>query len=98
LELLLVGQMRELIEHVLADNETRERLLDYSVLSDFFFEEKLKERRIRMLQEQKEALKRRKIDSKAYADFDTSVSKEVLTSLQHLPEVIRPEHIRLLTS
>lgn len=38
--------MAMLIEKVLSDPDTRERLLDHSVLNDFFFEEKLKERRI----------------------------------------------------
>lgn len=38
--------MLMLIENVLSDDETRERLLDHSVLKDFFFEGKLKERRI----------------------------------------------------
>jgi hypothetical protein len=38
--------MSLLIERVLSDGETRERLLDHSVLNDFFFEEKLKERRM----------------------------------------------------
>ena len=42
----LIDAMALLIEKVLADGETRERLLDHSVLNDFFFEEKLKERRI----------------------------------------------------
>jgi hypothetical protein len=43
--------MAMLIEKVLADPETRERLLDHSVLNDFFFEEKLKERRMQVIQE-----------------------------------------------
>ena len=38
--------MALLIEKVLADSEVRERLLDHSVLNDFYFEEKLKERRL----------------------------------------------------
>jgi hypothetical protein len=38
--------MALLIEKVLSDVETRERLLDHSVLNDFFFEEKLKEKRL----------------------------------------------------
>jgi hypothetical protein len=41
--------MAMLIEKVLSDGETRERLLDHSVLSDFFFEEKLKEKRMQVL-------------------------------------------------
>jgi hypothetical protein len=36
---------------VLPDDETRERLLDQSVLNDFYFEEKLKERKQQMIQE-----------------------------------------------
>lgn len=38
-----------LMEKVLSDLETRERLLDNSVLSDFFFEEKLKEKRMHVI-------------------------------------------------
>jgi hypothetical protein len=38
--------MALLIEKVLSDDETRERLLDQSVLNDFYFEEKLKEKRL----------------------------------------------------
>jgi hypothetical protein len=38
--------MAVLIDRVLSDIETRERLLDHSVLNDFFFEEKLKEKRL----------------------------------------------------
>ena len=34
-----------LIDSILSDPDTRERLLDHSVLNDFYFEEKLKERR-----------------------------------------------------
>ena len=60
---LIMNQMKEkkdshsnvmslLIEQVLSDDETRERLLDQSVLNDFYFEEKLKERRLSVLQEQ----------------------------------------------
>jgi hypothetical protein len=41
--------MSMLIEKVLSDQETRERLLDHSVLNDFFFEEKLKEKRMQMI-------------------------------------------------
>lgn len=44
--------MSILIEKVLSDDETRERLLDQSVLNDFYFEEKLKERRMQVIQEQ----------------------------------------------
>ena len=40
-----------LIEKVLSDAETRERLLDQSVLNDFFYEEKLKEKRLQVLHE-----------------------------------------------
>ena len=39
-----VEVMGNLIEKVLSDNEIRERLLDHSVLNDFLFEEKMKER------------------------------------------------------
>ncbi len=41
--------MAELIEKVLEDGETRERLLDYSVLNDFYYEEKLKERKMHFM-------------------------------------------------
>jgi hypothetical protein len=41
--------MALLIEKVLSDDETRERLLDQSVLNDFYFEEKLKERKQQMI-------------------------------------------------
>jgi hypothetical protein len=44
--------MALLIEKVLSDDETRERLLDQSVLNDFYFEEKLKEKRLQVIQEQ----------------------------------------------
>jgi hypothetical protein len=37
--------MSILIEKVLSDEDVRERLLDQSVLNDFYFEEKLRERR-----------------------------------------------------
>lgn len=41
--------MSILIEKVLTDDETRERLLDQSVLNDFYFEEKLKEKRLQVI-------------------------------------------------
>jgi hypothetical protein len=44
--------MALLIEKVLSDDETRERLLDQSVLNDFYFEEKMRERRLQVIQEQ----------------------------------------------
>ncbi len=53
------GAMTALIERVLQDPETRERLLDHSVLNDFFFEERLKEKRLQVLQEQKNINKRK---------------------------------------
>ena len=37
--------MSILIEKVLSDEDVRERLLDQSVLNDFYLEEKLRERR-----------------------------------------------------
>lgn len=43
--------MSLLIEKVLSDDETRERLLDQSVLNDFYFEEKLREKRLQVIQE-----------------------------------------------
>ena len=43
--------MALLIEKVLSDDETRERLLDQSVLNDFYFEEKMRERRLQVIQE-----------------------------------------------
>jgi hypothetical protein len=46
---IIVDAMSLLIEKVLSDPETRERLLDHSVLSDFYFEEKLKEKRMQVL-------------------------------------------------
>lgn len=45
-EVIIIDAMTMLIEKVLNDGETRERLLDHSVLNDFFFEEKLKEKRM----------------------------------------------------
>ena len=45
----LIDAMSMLIEKVLNDGETRERLLDHSVLNDFFFEEKLKEKRMQVI-------------------------------------------------
>ena len=41
--------MALLIEKVLSDDETRERLLDQSVLNDFYFEEKMRERRLQVI-------------------------------------------------
>jgi len=46
---ITIDAMALLIEKVLSDPDTRERLLDHSVLNDFFFEEKLKERRMQVL-------------------------------------------------
>ena len=46
-----IDAMSILIEKVLSDNEIRERLLDYSVLNNFLFEEKLKEKKILFMQE-----------------------------------------------
>lgn len=40
-----IDVMSILIEKVLSDEDVRERLLDQSVLNDFYFEEKLRERR-----------------------------------------------------
>ena len=85
--------MAMLIEKVLSDSETRERLLDHSVLNDFYFEEKLKERRLQVLQEQRAAMKKK--GSVKEEQINYSLATEVLDSLQHLPEVIRPEHIRV---
>ncbi|CDW80766.1 UNKNOWN [Stylonychia lemnae] len=92
--------MAMLIEKVLSDPDTRERLLDHSVLNDFFFEEKLKERRMQVLQEQRAAARRKGGSVGAGSDggrdqMHISLVSEVLDSLQHLPEVIRPEHIRV---
>ena len=89
--------MAMIIKKVLSDAETRERLLDHSVLNDFYFEEKLKERRLQVLQEQKSVLRRKRGSQQNNADDDVdySLASEVLDSLQHLPEVIRPEHIRV---
>ena len=86
------GEMKQIIEAVLLDNETRERLLDFSVLADFYFEEKLKERRILMIQEQKNQKKQRKYGGQQ--DIDVIIQNEVLESLKHLPEVIKPEMIK----
>lgn len=49
--MICIDAMSNLIEKVLNDGETRERLLDHSVLNDFFFEEKLKEKRMQVILE-----------------------------------------------
>lgn len=85
--------MALLIEKVLSDDEARERLLDQSVLNDFYFEEKLKERRLAVLQEQASSQVRGR--RRKSAVVDASLGNDVLDSLQHLPEVIRPEHIKV---
>ena len=95
--------MSLLIEKVLSDDETRERLLDQSVLSDFYFEEKMRERRLQVIQEQQRNMakmgnKKRKGGSMSLKEFEfieLNLGNEVLDSLQHLPEVIRPEHIKV---
>ena len=88
--------MAMLIEKVLADSETRERLLDHSVLNDFYFEEKLKEKRMQVLLEQNAAIKRRGAKyGGGKDDINISMANEVLESLHNLPEVIKPEHIRV---
>ena len=94
--------MSLLIEKVLSDDETRERLLDQSVLNDFYFEEKLKERKQQMIQEQMRSAAlnrgRKKKNAGPGADLDMidcNLANEVLDSLQHLPEVIKPEHIKV---
>lgn len=51
INLYTIDVMALLIEKVLSDDETRERLLDQSVLNDFYFEEKLKEKRLQVIQE-----------------------------------------------
>jgi len=92
--------MALLIEKVLSDDDARERLLDQSVLNDFYFEEKLKERRLAVLQEQAQSQVRgrRRRGSTGLGDsevIDVNMGNDVLDSLQHLPEVIRPEHIKV---
>jgi len=94
--------MALLIEKVLSDDETRERLLDQSVLNDFYFEEKMRERRLQVIQEQQRNMakmgnKKRKggMSLKDFEFIELNLGNEVLDSLQHLPEVIRPEHIKV---
>ena len=89
--------MSILIEKVLSDEDVRERLLDQSVLNDFYFEEKLRERRQQVIQEQMRSNALNKGHRRRGGDevIDCNLGNEVLDSLQHLPEVIRPEHIKV---
>lgn len=80
--------MALLIEKVLSDDETRERLLDQSVLNDFYFEEKLKEKRLQVIQEQQRSQQhnrgRRKRRTGGTGDMeviDCNLGNEVLDSL-----------------
>ena len=81
--------MALLIEKVLSDDETRERLLDQSVLNDFYFEERMRERRLQVLQEQQRNMakmggKMRKGGATSLKEFEfieLNLGNEVLDSL-----------------
>jgi len=80
--------MALLIEKVLSDDETRERLLDQSVLNDFYFEEKMRERRLQVIQEQQRNMakmgnKKRKggMSLKDFEFIELNLGNEVLDSL-----------------
>lgn len=80
--------MALLIEKVLSDDETRERLLDQSVLNDFYFEEKMRERRLQVIQEQQRNMakmggKKRKngMSLKEFEFIELNLGNEVLDSL-----------------
>lgn len=80
--------MALLIEKVLSDDETRERLLDQSVLNDFYFEEKLKEKRLQVIQEQQRSAALNRGRKKRHGSsgtgtevIDCNLGNEVLDSL-----------------
>ena len=87
-----VNLRKKIIDRQLGDQKTRDRLLDESMFRDFLFEDKLS---------QKKNLIKYSIDSNLSGkkrENERQIinnNQQILDSLNSLPEVIKPSHIRV---
>ena len=87
-----VNLRKKIIDRQLGDQKTRDRLLDESMFRDFLYEDKLS---------QKKNLIKYSIDSNLSGkkrENERQIinnNQQILDSLNSLPEVIKPSHIRV---